>query len=422
LQFRDNAAAMPTAPPDPRPPSRPARAEVVVVGAGIIGLATALALLHAGHEVTVLDKEAQVGHHQSGHNSGVVHAGLYYRPGSIKARLCREGREQLETYCAGRGIPFSRCGKVVVACSVAELDALSELRDRGHRNGLEIELLDRRGLADHEPHVDGVAALFVPATGVVDFAEVCRAFAADVVEAGGRVELGRAVTAIDERPGAVHVGTSDGALVASRLVNCGGLHADRLARLAGAATDVSIVPFRGEYYELAPPSAALVRHLVYPVPDPRFPFLGVHLSRGVDGRVHVGPNAVLALAREGYDWSRVDRTDVGELARDRRVWKLARRHWRTGVGEVTRSASRHLMTRAARRLVPGIRSEDLRAAGAGVRAQAVDVEGTLVDDFAIVETGRMVHVLNAPSPGATASLALGRWIADRVEGVPTETG
>jgi L-2-hydroxyglutarate oxidase len=388
---------------------------VVVVGAGIVGLATARALQANGHDVTVLDKEVQVGQHQSGHNSGVLHAGLYYRPGSVKAELCREGRERLEAYCDERGIPHRRCGKVVVATRVTELDGLLELRDRGRRNGLEVDLLDRRGMAEHEPHVDGVAGLFVPATGVVDFGAVCRALAADVVAAGGRVELGRAVVGMRAADDGVEVDTSEGRLRAGRLVNCAGLHADRLARAAGADPAVSILPFRGEYFTLAPRAAALVRHLVYPVPDPRFPFLGIHLSRGIDDRVHVGPNAVLALAREGYSWRRWDVNDIAALARDPRSWRLARRYWRTGVAELTRSASRRLMARAAQRLVPGIDAGDLVPAGAGVRAQAVDVDGSLVDDFAIVETPRAVHVLNAPSPGATASLALGRWIAARVD-------
>jgi L-2-hydroxyglutarate oxidase len=388
---------------------------VVVVGAGIIGLATARALQASGHDVVVVDKEAQVGRHQSGRNSGVLHAGLYYRPGSAKAELCRAGREQLEAYCSSHGIPHARCGKVVVATAVAELDRLLELRARGRGNGLSVELLDRRGLAEHEPHVDGIAGLFVPATGVVDFAAVCRRFADDLVAAGGRIQLGRAVTGIEEGPDRVEVDTTEGRLVAARLVNCAGLHADRLARRAGASPAVSIVPFRGEYFTLAPRSAALVRHLVYPVPDPRFPFLGVHVSRGVDDVVHVGPNAVIALAREGYSWSRWNTIDVAELARHRGAWRLARRYWRTGIEELARSASRSLMTRAAQRLVPGIRAEDLVRARAGVRAQAVAADGSLVDDFALVESARSVHVLNAPSPGATASLALGRWIADRVD-------
>ena len=389
--------------------------QVVVVGAGIVGLATARALVAAGRQVTVVDKESQVGQHQSGHNSGVLHAGLYYRPGSAKADLCARGRSELETYCTARELPIERCGKVVVATRVGELDGLRELQDRGQRNGLAIRWLDQRGLAEVEPHADGVAALFVAATGVTDFGAVCRALRDDLVQAGASLQLGEAVEAIVESPGGVHVVTTTGALDAKAVVNCAGLHADRIARAAGCQPEVAIVPFRGEYLAVAPDRAHLVRHLIYPVPDPRFPFLGVHLSRGVDGVVHAGPNAVLALAREGYRGRDVRAADVRALARDPRIWRLAVRHWRTGAVEVARSLSRRLMTRQVQRLVPDLRRRDLQPSGSGVRAQAIAPDGTLVDDFALIETPRMVHVLNAPSPGATASLALGRWIASRLD-------
>jgi (S)-2-hydroxyglutarate dehydrogenase len=387
--------------------------DVVVIGAGIVGLAVARALLAGapGCRIAVLDKEGGVSAHQSGHNSGVLHAGLYYRPGSSKARLCTVGRAELEEYCAARGIPFERCGKVVVATSTAELGRLADLLDRGRANGLEVEWLDRKGLADHEPHADGVAALFVPATGVVDFAEVSRALAGELAEAGAQFQLGRRVETVAEHPDHVEVRTSQGRLRTGFVVNCAGLHADRLARSAGVAPGVRIVPFRGEYAVLAPERSHLVRHLIYPVPDPRFPFLGVHFTRGIDGVVHAGPNAVLALAREGYGWAAVDPTDLAELARDPAAWRLARRYWRTGVGELARSFSARLTTRALQRLVPDVRSRDLRPAGSGVRAQAVRDDGSLVDDFAIERTPRTVHVLNAPSPAATSSLAIGAWVA-----------
>lgn len=387
---------------------------MVVIGAGIIGLATARALRAAGRVVTVVDKESQVGRHQSGHNSGVLHAGLYYRPESAKARLCAEGRSELEAYCAERGLPAERCGKVVVATSTAEIPALLELRERGRRNGLEIDLLDRHGLADHEPHADGVAALFVAATGVVDFGAVCRSMRDEHVAGGGRLLLGCGVTGIEEQADQVCIDTTDGPLHADALVNCAGLQADLVARAAGLRPEVAIVPFRGEYLALAEARGHLVRHLIYPVPDARFPFLGVHLSRGIDGHVHVGPNAVLALGREGYSWGQIDGREMAAIVGDRRVWRLARRYWRTGAVELARSWSRPLMVRQIQRLVPDIQARDLAPAGSGVRAQAVAPDGTLLDDFELIETARCVHVLNAPSPGATASLALGRWIATRL--------
>lgn len=405
LQFRDNAAVM-TGHPHPT--------RVAVVGAGIVGLATARALRAQGHQVTVLDKEPEVARHQSGRNSGVVHAGLYYRPGSLKAQLCTAGREALEAYCEDAGIPLERCGKVVVATSVGELDRLAALRERGRRNGLTIQWLDRRGLADHEPYADGVAALFVPATGVVDFARVSRALRDELVRDGVAIELGHEVVEIVERREDLRIVTSSTTFECDRLVNCGGLHADEIAIAAGLEPSTRIVPFRGEYMELRPERSYLVRHLIYPVPDPSLPFLGVHLSRGVDGHVHVGPNAVLALAREGYTRRDVDRAHVAALVRDPRMWQLARRWWRTGLAEIARSWSRRLFAREVARLVPDVRADDLVPAGSGVRAQAVAEDGSLVDDFALVETPRSLHVLNAPSPGATASLALGRWIADRL--------
>jgi len=395
---------------------------VVVVGAGIVGLATARALVAARHQVIVLDKEPAVARHQSGRNSGVVHAGLYYRPGSLKALLCAEGRGELEAFCASQGVALDRCGKVVVASDLTQLDQLVELRDRGMRNGLELTWLDRRRLADHEPHVDGVAGLFVKATGVVSFASVCAALRDDLEANGVDFRLGREVTQIEESAMGVRVRAGTTILDADRLVNCAGLHSDRIARAAGLDPTVAIVPFRGEYLELSPSRAHLVRHLIYPVPDPRFPFLGVHLSRGIDGRVHAGPNAVLALAREGYERLTIDTDDLSEMVRDPRMRHLARRYWRTGVAEILRSASRTLMTREIQRLVPDIRADDLRPAGSGVRAQAVAPDGSLVDDFALVETERSVHVLNAPSPGATASLALGRWIAARLGAHRTQGG
>jgi L-2-hydroxyglutarate oxidase len=390
----------------------------VVIGAGILGLATARALVARRPErrVTIVDKEPAPARHQSGHNSGVLHSGIYYRPGSQKARFCGSGREQLERYCAARGVPFERCGKVVVATHPHELAALATLRERGIANGLDVRRLDRAGLAEHEPHADGLAALFVPATGVVDFGRVCDSLVADLVAAGVRMTLGREVVRVREDSTDVTVDTTDGVMRAPRVVNCAGLQGDLVARRSGLDPSIRIVPFRGEYATLVDERSYLVRHLIYPVPDPRFPFLGVHLTRSIDGRVHVGPNAVLALDREGYRRRDVSARQLARLATDRSVWRLARRYWRTGAREVSRSASPARALADIRRLVPEIDAADLvPASHAGVRAQAVARDGSLVDDFAIDTTARTVHVLNAPSPAATASLALGAWIADGLD-------
>ncbi len=392
--------------------------EVVVIGAGIVGLATARALQSGGAHVVVLDKERSVGAHQSGHNSGVIHSGVYYRPGSEKARLCVEGRRLLEAFCDERGIPRRRDGKVIVARAVDELERLQELEVRGRANGLAVRFIGRRELAELEPHVEAAAALHVPETGVVDFAAVTATLADDLVSAGGELDLGAEVVAIEAGVDRVTVHTTTGARRGTVVVNCAGLQSDRIARLAGEHPDVRIVPFRGEYHELVPSREHLVRALVYPVPDPRFPFLGVHLTRGVDGRVHAGPNALLALAREGYGWTRVDPGDVRAMATDTALWRLAGRYGGTGAAEVARSISRRLLVRDLRHLVPAIGPGDLVAGGSGVRAQAVTADGRLLDDFAIITGPRAVHVLNAPSPAATASLAIGRRIAALVADGP----
>lgn len=387
-------------------------ADAVVVGAGIVGLATARALRRAdpGTTVLVLDKEPAVATHQTGRNSGVVHSGLYYRPGSLKARLVAAGRDELMALCRERGLRLDVCGKVVVATTESELAPLDELARRATANGVPARRLSPAELAEVEPHATGLAALHVPTAAIVDFGEIARALAAEL-DAHGEVRLDTAVHAIRTERDHVVVETETGPVRARMAVNCAGLHADVLARASGAATDVRIVPFRGEYHELVPARRHLCRHLIYPVPDPRFPFLGVHLTRMVDGTVHVGPNAVLALAREGYSWGRVDLAEVRSLATSPALRRIAARHWRTGAGEVLRSASRRALVRALRRLVPEIGPADLVPAGAGVRAQACLPDGTLLDDFAVERHGRVVHVLNAPSPAATASLAIGAHVA-----------
>ncbi|HUF78288.1 MAG TPA: L-2-hydroxyglutarate oxidase [Thermoanaerobaculia bacterium] len=399
------------------------------MGAGIVGLATAHELARRGWPVLVLEAENRVAAHQSGHNSGVIHSGLYYRPGSAKGRLCAEGREALYRLCTEEGIAHRRTGKLVVATGPEELPRLDELERRGRANGLEgLERLVMGELRERFPAAAGVAGLWVPQAGIVDFPGVGRLLARRVVEAGGAVRTGARVAAI----GPDGIGPGDGfrlelatgeTLGASFLVNCAGLQSDRVARLAGARPAVRIVPFRGEYFDLAPDAAARVTVPIYPVPDLRFPFLGVHLTPTLDGRVEIGPNAVLALHRHGYRRGDPLASSVTGDPRDLAstlgfpgFWRLARRHWRDGAGELRRSLSRRAFAREVRRLVPAIRSSDLHRGGCGIRAQAVDRQGNLLDDFHIVHAERQVHVLNAPSPAATAALAIGREIADRVEG------
>lgn len=383
-----------------------------------MGLATARALAERhGLRPVVLEAEAAIATHQTGHNSGVVHSGLYYRPGSLKARLCIEGRDALFAFCEARGIAHARCGKLVIAADVRELPALDELERRGRGNGLTgIRRLGPGALQEREPGAAGVAGLLVPDTGIVDYGSVAAAFADAVREAGGEVRTRARLLGVRVLATELTCETAAGAVSARALVNCAGLQADRVARLCGADPDVCIVPFRGEYHLLRPERAHLVRHLIYPVPDPGLPFLGVHCTRRIDGRVECGPNAILALAREGYRWTVVSPRDLLELARFPGAWRMARRLWRPGLGEVRRSLSRRAFVRASQRLVPGLRDDDLRPGGAGVRAQAVDRDGVLLDDFRIVESPRMLHVLNAPSPAATASMAIGTYLAARVAG------
>ncbi|MFC0037516.1 L-2-hydroxyglutarate oxidase [Actinomadura rayongensis] len=382
-----------------------------VVGAGIVGLAVArrLAATRPGAVVTVLDKEDRVGAHQTGHNSGVAHAGLYYKPGSLKATLCRRGIGLLKEYCAERGLPYREVGKLVVARNAAEFAALLDIEARAAANGVPgLRRLDGAELRAVEPHAAGIAALYSPTTAIVDFAAVARAFADDVVAAGGALRLGFEVRRLRPLGDRVAVGSPHDELVFDRLVVCAGLWSDRLARLAGDGPAPAIVPFRGEYYRLA--RTDLVRGLIYPVPDPRYPFLGVHFTRRVDGGVDVGPNAVLALAREGYRRRDVRPADLLETLRWPGFPRLARRHWRTGAEELYGSFSKRAFAARARAFVPEVTAADLVPAPAGVRAQAVDRDGSLVDDFRITERGPVTLVRNAPSPAATSSLAIAEHI------------
>ena len=396
------------------------RADIVVVGAGIVGLATARAILRARPDrtVVVLEKEQSLAAHQSGRNSGVIHAGVYYQPGSAKARLCTAGRTSMVQYCRDHGVDHAVCGKVVVALDDLARERLHELERRCAANGVRTEILGRERLRELEPHVAGVAALHVLDTGIVDYGHVCRALARELEEAGASIRLGCAVEAGSESASGVVIETATGPIEAQRVVTCAGLHADEVARAISGpegAGGIRVVAFRGEYRTLVPSRVNLVRGLVYPVPDPQFPFLGVHLTRGIDDHVHVGPNAVLAFAREGYDWRRIDIRHLRETFGFRGFRRFARRNWRFGIDEMARSLSRRRFTAAVRRLLPEIQAEDLAPAPAGVRAQAIGPDGELVDDFAIHSVGRAVHVLNAPSPAATASLEIGVTIADRLE-------
>jgi L-2-hydroxyglutarate oxidase len=386
--------------------------DVVIIGGGIVGLsaAYALSLARPGTDVVVLEKEPRLGAHQTGHNSGVIHSGLYYKPGSLKARFALAGAAEMVEFCKEQGLPHEVTGKLVVAVDESELPRLRALAERGREHGLPIRELDAAEIAAYEPHVRGVAALHVGTTGLADFPAVAQRYAE---LSGARIRTGNAVTAIDRRADGVTVTTTLGEVRARVLVNCAGLYSDRIARLAGDEPGLRIVPFRGEYYELSPAAASLVRGLVYPVPDPAFPFLGVHLTRDLAGGVHVGPNAVPALAREGYGWRRISLRDLAETVSWPGTWSLASRHWRAEAVELHRSLDRRAFTRALRRLLPDITEHDLVPAPAGVRAQAVDRDGALVDDFAFAEGPRTVHVLNAPSPAATASLPIGREIATR---------
>jgi (S)-2-hydroxyglutarate dehydrogenase len=401
------------------PPTEPAeRADLVVIGGGILGLATAREMLirRPDLRVVVVEREAGLATHQSGHNSGVVHAGLYYAPGSLKARLCREGKALLEAYCAEHGIEVQRVGKLVVALGEDELSRFAALEARARENGVEgLETVGPERIRELEPHVEGISGLWSPATGIVDFRAVALAYADDVRAAGGTIETGRGVTGLAERSGEVEVATSQGPIVAGSVVACAGLWSDRVAALTGDTGTERIVPFRGDYYTLTPDARSLVRGLIYPVPDPQFPFLGIHFTRRHDGAVWAGPNAVLALARAGYKRTDVDLREVVAIARHAGFRRLARKFWRTGLAEQWRDLSKRAFAAELRRYVPALRDDQLRFGPSGVRAQAIDPDGTLVDDFRLGGSRRIVHVRNAPSPAATASLAIARVLADESE-------
>ena len=393
--------------------------DIVVIGGGLVGLATAHAIASSAPEasITVVEAEDDVARHQSGRNSGVLHSGVYYAPGSHKASMCTDGRRRMEAFCDEHGVAWERTGKLIIATRPEEVGQLDALLARGRANGLEgLEIVDEAGIRAIEPHATGLAALVVPQAGIVDYTGVAHRLVDLLRATGNTVQTGYRVTSIRRSADGYQLASASGAVVnAGYLVNCAGLQSDRIARMAGADPSVQIVPFRGEYYVLDPSRADLVRGLVYPVPDPRFPFLGVHFTRRIDGSVEVGPNAVLALGRHHYRGEGgANFRDSSEMARSRALWTLGRTYWRTGSKEAIRSKSKRLYARAAKALIPEVEASDLRKGGSGIRAQALRADGALVDDFALEQTDRALHVLNAPSPAATACLSIGREIADRV--------
>ena len=390
--------------------------DVIIIGGGILGLATAYNLLQSypGKKVLILEKENRVASHQSGRNSGVLHSGIYYKPGSVKALTCRAGKQALQEFCDREAISYDLCGKVIVATDESELPRLNLLYDRGRANQINCEMIERARLVELEPHAAGIKAIHVPETGIVDYTQVCERLAALIKDGGNEIRTGAKVVGLKEAVGEVIVESEAGDFSAQYAVNCAGLYSDRVAALAGEPLPVKIVPFRGEYYKLKPEAEYLCRGLIYPVPDPQFPFLGVHFTRMIAGGVECGPNAVLAFSREGYLKSDINARDLIESLAYPGFIKLARKYWRTGAGEMRRSFSKTAFVRALRRIVPEIRSDHLYPAPSGVRAQAVASDGAMLDDFAFLERPRVVNVINAPSPAATASLSIGRLIVEKL--------
>ena len=391
---------------------------MVVIGGGIIGIATAMTLRRRFSDLslTVVETEKTVAAHQTGHNSGVLHSGIYYKPGSDKASNCRKGKRLMEEFCMEHSVPWDRCGKVVVATSEEEIPRLDRIAERATANGVEFERIDTDRLRELEPAAAGLAALHVPETGIVNYRRVCEEMAGVVEREGGTIELDFQVTRIQTKDGSLELTSQSGeAIQCDRMINCAGLQSDRVCRMAGGHTDLRVVPFRGEYYELAPQSESLCRNLIYPVPDPSFPFLGVHFTRMIDGGVECGPNAVLALSRSGYRWRNVNPKDLIDAIGFRGFRTLAAKHWKMGLGEMHRSLSKSAFVTALQKLIPSIKSTDLIPGRSGVRAQAVTPDGNLFDDFLIERSERALHVLNAPSPAATASLAIAEQIVNQLD-------
>jgi L-2-hydroxyglutarate oxidase len=389
--------------------------DVVIVGGGIVGLATALRLKQSRPElqVLILEKEQQVAAHQTGHNSGVIHSGIYYKPGSLKARNCIEGYHQLLAFCEEQSIPFERCGKVIVATRQEQLPALEQIYQRGVENGLTgLRHLTLEEVRELEPHCSGIKGVFVPQTGIVDYKKVAEKMADVFCSLGGTIHFDSAVTAVKPAANATIISTKKEQYEARLMINCAGLYCDKIAAMAGQNLDVRIIPFRGEYYAIRPEKAGLVKNLIYPVPDPNFPFLGVHFTRRISGEIEAGPNAVLAYSREGYTKSDINWGELWESLSWKGFRKVASKYWQTGLGELYRSYSKRAFTKALQELVPEIQMNDLEPAGAGVRAQACDRNGGLIDDFVIREDVGCIHVLNAPSPAATSSLSIGKSVSE----------
>ena len=390
--------------------------DVLIVGGGIVGLSTAMAIQqqYPWAQVAVCEKETRWAAHQTGNNSGVIHAGVYYKPGSLKAQFARKGQRSMVEFCQEQGIAYEVCGKLIVATTPGEIERLENLYQRALANGLEAQRVGPEEIREREPHVRAVSGIYIPSTGIVNYTQVTEAYARIVRDHGGDLHLGTKVSAISERRDVVVVKTNRGTMQTRFLINCAGLHSDRVAKLAGARTGMKIIPFRGEYYELVPTKRHLVKGLIYPVPNPNFPFLGVHFTRMIDSTVHAGPNAVLALKREGYKKTDIDLRDLGDVLGYPAFWKLAGKYMDEGLKEMLRSASKALFVRSMQQIIPEIRAKDVVPTHAGVRAQALMHDGTLMDDFVIISSGRAIHVCNAPSPAATASIEIGKAIIERM--------
>lgn len=392
--------------------------DYAIIGGGIVGLATGMALgeKYPDARILILEKEAGLAYHQTGHNSGVIHSGIYYKPGSYKAQFARNGSRSMVEFCQEHHIEHEICGKVIVATKPEELPLLDNLLERGLANGLAIRKIGPEALKEIEPHARGLAAIHVPQAGIVNYKQVCEKYADIIRSRGGDIRLNAGVTGIRKQPSGLLLETAQGAFETRFLINCAGLQCDRIARLEGLDIDTQIVPFRGEYYEIKPERRSLVKNLIYPVPNPNFPFLGVHYTRMIGGHVEAGPNAVLGLKREGYKKSDFDLKDFMEVMAYPAFWKISARYWKEGMQEMVRSFSKAAFVRSLQELIPEIQAEDLTPAPAGIRAQALKADGSLVDDFAFADGAHSVHVLNAPSPGATSSIEIGKAIADRIGG------
>ncbi len=390
--------------------------DIIFIGGGIVGTASALKLLEKKQlRILLLEAEDSLAKHQTGNNSGVIHSGLYYKPGSLKALNCTRGREMLYRFCEEHSIPYERCGKIVVAADESELPQLKMLEERGIENGLQgIKRLTKEEIKEFEPHANGIEALYVPQTGIVDYTAVTNKYAKLIMKNGGEIKLNSKAVSIKVNCNQIVVQTEQDEFKSKYLVNCGGLYSDKIAKMSGVNPDVKIIPFRGEYYELKKERRHLVKNLIYPVPDPQFPFLGVHFTRMIHGGVEAGPNAVLAFKRTGYKKTDIDISQIAEMLLYPGFWKMAKQHYKMGWEEFKRSFSKKLFVKSLQKLVPELTEDDIVPVGAGVRAQALDRNGKLLDDFRIIQTDKMIHVLNAPSPAATASLSIGNTISDMI--------